>query len=128
MFNKSKKKFLTQNSDFIPYIKMNSPVILINCYTYAEQILEKIKEESKNLSLSTENALTMKEIKKKEMTLVLSCLGNNFLVDIFAEEFIFKNGIEYLIIIIKNNDGDTKMYALEGINKLLSFENAFVFF
>lgn len=128
MFNKSKKKFLTQNSDFIPYIKTNSPVILINCYTYAEQILEKIKEESKNLSLSTENAATMKEIKKKEMTLVLSCLENNFLVDMFAEEFIFKNGIEYLIIIIKNNDGDTRMYALEGINKLLSFENAFVFF
>ena len=43
MFNKSKKKFLTNNSDFIPYIKTNSSIILIDCYKYAGEVLEKLK-------------------------------------------------------------------------------------
>ena len=55
MFNKSNKKFLTNNSDFLPFIKTNSPIILINCYTYAGEIIEKIKEEFKNIKLSLDN-------------------------------------------------------------------------
>ena len=128
MFNKSKKKFLTQNSDFISYIKTNSPIVLINCYTYAGEILKKVKEESENLELPMEQEAKFAEIKKKELSLLLSCLDNNLQVDMFADEFIFKNGIEYLVIIVKNSKEDIKMHALEGIIRLLSFENAFAFF
>ena len=128
MFNKSNNKFLIQNSDFLPYIKTNSPIILINCYTYAGQIIDKIKEEFQNVNLLKENTLAIIEIQKKEMELVLSNLENNLQIDMFADEFIFKNGIEYLVTIIKKNDGNIRKYALAAIDKLLSFQNAFDFF
>ena len=128
MFNKSKKKFLTNNSDFIPYIKTNSSIILIDCYKYAGEVLEKLKEELNNKKLSDENGLKMNEIKKKELELTLNCLENNLQVDLFADEFIFKNGIEYLILIVNSNNGNIRMYALNALSKLLSFENAFDFF
>ena len=128
MFNKSNKKFLTKNSDFLPFIKTNSPIILINCYTYAGEIIEKIKEEFKNIKLSLDNSAAIMEIKKKEMELLLSCLENNLQIDMFADEFIYKNGIEYLVSIIKNNNGNIRKYSLEAINKLLSYQNAFDFF
>ena len=128
MFNKSKKKFLTNNSDFIPYIKTNSSIILIDCYKYAGEVLEKLKEELNDKKLSDENGLKMNEIKKKELELTLNCLENNLQVDLFADEFIFKNGIEYLILIVNSNNGNIRMYALNALSKLLSFENAFDFF
>ena len=128
MFNKSNKKFLTKNSDFLPFIKTNSPIILINCYSYAEEIIKKIKEEFNNIKLSLDNSAAILEIKKKEMEILLSCLENNLQIDIFADEFIYKNGIEYLISIIKNNNGNIRKYSLEAINKLLSYENTFDFF
>ena len=128
MFNKSNNKFLIKNSDFIPYIKTNSPIILIDCINYAGQIIEKIKEEIKdNISISG-SALSVIEIKRKEIEKILSCLENNLQVDMFANEFLFKNGIEYLVTFIKNIDGNIRKYSLEGINILLSFQSAFVFF
>ena len=66
MFNKSNKKFFTKNSDFFPFIKTNSPIILVNCYTYAGEIIEKIKEEFKNIKLSLDNSASILEIKKKK--------------------------------------------------------------
>ena len=128
MFNKSSNKFLVKNSDFIPYIKNNSPIILINCYRYANEIIEKIKEEIKDTNLALEKPLPIIEIKKKEIELILSCLENNLQVDIFADEFLFKNGMEYLIIFIKNNDGNIRKYSLKSIDRLLSFQSAFDFF
>ena len=128
MFDQSKKRFLTKNEDFIPYIKTKSPIILINCYKYAGQIIEKVKEESESHKMLSDSNQLMEEVRKKEMTLVLSSLENNLQVDMFADEFIFKNGIEYLVNIIKNNSGDIRMYSLEGLNKLLSFESAYEFF
>ena len=65
---------------------------------------------------------------KKEMEIVLSGLENNLQIDIFADEFIYKNGIEYLISIIKNNIGNIRKYSIEAINKLLSYQNSFDFF
>ena len=127
MFNKSNKKFFTKNSDFIPFIKTNTTIILINCYTYAGEIIEKIKEELKLVNMSLDITLQTFEIKKKEMELTLSCLENNLQVDIFAEEFIYENGIEYLVLIIKNNNGNIRMYAIESINKLLSFQDTYDF-
>ena len=62
------------------------------------------------------------------MELLLSCLENNLQIDMFADEFIYKNGIEYLVSIIKNNNGNIRKYSLEAINKLLSYQNAFDFF
>ena len=127
MFNKSNKKFFTKNSDFIPFIKTNTTIILINCYTYAREIIEKIKEELKLINMTLDITLQTFEIKKKEMELTLSCLENNLQVDIFAEEFIYENGIEYLVLIIKNNNGNIRMYAIESINKLLSFQDTYDF-
>jgi len=127
MFNKSNKKFFTKNSDFIPFIKTNTTIILINCYTYAGEIIEKIKEELKLINMTLDINLQTFEIKKKEMELTLSCLENNLQVDIFAEEFIYENGIEYLVLIIKNNNGNIRMYAIESINKLLSFQDTYDF-
>ena len=128
MFNKSKKKFLIQNSDFLSYIKTKSPIILINCYTYAREMIKIVKEESEKLDFPSKKDDTMAQIKEKELALLLSCLDNNLQVDMFADEFIFKNGIEYLVNIVKKSEGDIKMHALEGINRLLSFENTFSFF
>ena len=127
MFNKVKKKFLTKNSDFEPYIKTKSPIVLINCYEYCHQTIDKLNEEL-NIFSNKSNNVNMNEIKKKEFINELACLENNFEVDLFADEFIFKNGMEILLSIIKENFGDIRNYALKGINKLLSFESAFDFF
>ena len=90
MFDQSKKRFLTKNEDFVPYIKTKSPVILINCYTYAGQIIEKVKEESERSKMLGDNTQMMEELKKKEMTLVLSSLENNLQVDMFRKIIILK--------------------------------------
>ena len=128
MFDKSKRKFLTKNSDFIPYIKTKSSIILIDCYKYAKEIIEKVKEESEHVNINSDNANLMNEVKKKEMSLVFGNLENNLQIDRFADEFIDKNGIEYLINIIQKNSGDIRKYSLEGLRRLFSFESTFDFF
>jgi len=127
MFNKVKKRFFTKNSDFEPYIKTKTPIILINCYEYCHKTIDKLNEDI-NIFYNKSKNVNMNEIKKKEFINELACLENNFEVDLFADEFIFKNGMEILLNIIKNNIGDIRNYALKGINKLLSFESAFEFF
>ena len=127
MFNKVKKKFFTKNSDFEPYIKTKTPIILIDCYEYCHKTIDKLNEDI-NIFYNKSKNVNMNEIKKKEFINELACLENNFEVDLFADEFIFKNGMEILLNIIKNNIGDIRYYALNGINKLLSFESAFEFF
>ena len=127
MFNKLKKKFLTKNEDFIPYIETKSPIILINCYEYCDKVIKKLKEET-NTFLFKEKNYKSNEIKNNELKNELACLENNFEVDIFADEFIFKKGMDILLEIIKENCGDLRHYALKGMNKLLSFESAYDFF
>ena len=127
MFNKVKKKFFTKNSDFEPYIKTKTSIILIDCYEYCHKTIDKLNEDI-NIFYNKSKNVNMNEIKKKEFINELACLENNFEVDLFADEFIFKNGMEILLNIVKNNIGDIRNYALKGINKLLSFESAFEFF
>ena len=127
MFNKAKKKFLTKNSDFEPYIKTKTPIILINCFEYCDKIIEKLNEEINIFSNKSKN-VNLNEIKKKELINELACLENNLEVDLFADEFINKNGLDILLTITKDNCGDVRNYALKGISKLLSFESAIEFF
>ena len=127
MFNKVKKKFFTKNSDFEPYIKTKSPIVLINCYEYCHKTIDKLNEDINIFSNKSKN-INMNEIKKKEFINELACLENNFEVDLFSDEFIFKNGMEILLNIIKENFGDIRNNTLKCINKLLSFESAFEFF
>ena len=127
MFNKSKKKFLTKNSDFISYINTNSPVILINCYEYCDNVIRKLNEET-NIFFNKGKSIGSNEIKRKEFINELSCLENNFDVDIFANEFIYKKGVEILLSLIKDYCGEIRLYALKGLDKLLSFESVIKFF
>ena len=127
MFNKKQKKFLIQNSDFESYIKTKSPIILINSYEYSDKTIKKLNEEIdlvKNKSINEH----VNEMKKGELINLLACLENNLEVDIFADEFIFKKGMEILLGLIKDYCGDIRHYSLKGINKLLSFESAIDFF
>ena len=45
MFDKAKRKFFTQNSDFETFIYTKSNIILIDCYIYCDQIIKKLKAE-----------------------------------------------------------------------------------
>lgn len=127
MFSKSRKKFLLQNSDFEPYIKTNTSVILINCYEYCSEVIKKINEDLNYLSNKSKNN-TMNEIKTGEIINDLTCLENNLSVDVFADDFIYKKGTELLLHLIKAHCGDIRLYASKGIKKLLSFQNAIDFF
>ena len=127
MFNKSKKRFLTKNSDFEPYIKTKSPIILINSYEYADKVVKKLNEDLDSFYDKSDNA-SVNEIKNAELINDLACLENNLEVDIFADEFIFKNGMDILLKITKDNCGDKRLYSIKGINKLLEFEAAIDFF
>ena len=75
-------------------------------------LIEKIKEEL--YSMSSQNNLQQFEIKKKQMEMLLSRLENNLKIDIFAEEFIIKEGIDTLITIIQMKYGNIRMHALES--------------
>ena len=124
MFDKAKRKFFIKNSDFENYIYTKSNIVLIDCYEYCEKIIEKLKEEL----IYMYNNKNFNEIKKKPLLFDLICLENNFEVDIIADEFINKNGMEILLSIIKANRGELRKYSLKGISKLFSFEKAFDFF
>ena len=127
MFDKAKRKFFTKNSDFETFIYTKSNIILIDCYIYCDQIIKKLKAELNYIN-NINKTFNSAESKKKELLLELISLENNFEVDIFADEFISKNGMEILLSIIKANSGDLSLYSLKGMDKLLSFENAFDFF
>ena len=106
-----------------------------NCTTYAEQICEKLKQEIQTYKKDEElieegeskNNLTS-ESKKNEIRMILRYLANNFENDLFAEEFISNNGIQYLDTIIQYNTGNIRNYALQGLSKLLYFQIAYDYF
>ena len=55
MFDKTNELFLTKDTDLTPYLKSNK-IIMQNCKTFAEQICEKLREES----------LTYKKVEEEE--------------------------------------------------------------
>ena len=130
MFDRNKKIFLTKDTDLTPYIKSNK-IIMENCRTFAEQICEKLREETltyKKDAAGQTPENQSNEQKKTEVRGILRYLTNNFKIDLFAEEFISNNGIQYLDIIIQNNTNNMRTYALMGMSELLNFQSAFDYF
>ena len=134
MFDTTKKIFLTKDTDLTPYIKSNK-IIMKNCKTFAEQICEKLREETLTYKKEEENneqdelrKSSANVSKKSEIRIILCYLENNFANDLFAEEFISNNGIQYLDTIIQYNKGSFRTYALQGLSKLLDFQSAFDYF
>ena len=132
MFDRTKKIFLTKDTDLRPYININK-IIMENCKTFAEQICEKLREETLTYKKKedTEDKTPgnqSKEQNKTEIRVILRYLPNNFKTDLFAEEFISNNGIQYLDTIIQNNNNNLATYALMGMRELLNFQSAFDYF
>ena len=132
MFDRTKKIFLTKDTDLRPYININK-IIMENCKTFAEQICEKLREETLTYKKKEEPQRQTpgnpsKEQSKTEVRGILRYLANNFKTDLFAEEFISNNGIQYLDTIIQNNNNNLATYALMGMSELLNFQSAFDYF
>lgn len=133
MFDRTKKIFLTKDTDLSPYIKSNKVIIMENCRTFAEQICEKLREETltykkKDGPEDPTQSNPSTEKKKTEVRAILRYLVDNFKTDLFAEEFISNNGIQYLDTIIQNNTNNFRTYALMGMTELLNFQSAFDYF
>lgn len=134
MFDKTKQVFLTKDTDLTPFFKSNK-IIMQNCKTFAEQICEKLREESLTYKKKEEENQNQDEIRKSdaisgknEIRRILSSLEGNFENDLFAEEFIANNGIQYIDKIIQHNSGNIRKYALQGLSKLLDFQATYDYF
>ena len=131
MFDKTNELFLTKDTDLTPYLKSNK-IIMQNCKTFAEQICEKLREESLTYKKVEEEEDEQKKNdttpEKKELRKILNYLTNNFEIGLFAEEFIANNGIVYLDKIIQYNKGGIRKYALKGLSKLLDYQSTFDYF
>ena len=135
MFDRNKKIFLPNTTDLAKYCKLNKVIIMENCKTFSEQICEKLREETLNYKKNEDEMAEEDESKKnpvneskiKKLRLVLCYLPDNFKNEIFAEEFISNNGIQYLDTIMRYNKGNIRAYALKGISKLLDFQSSYDF-
>jgi hypothetical protein len=135
MFDKNKKMFLSNNTNFVNHCKTNKVIIMENCKTFSEQICEKLREETSDYKKYENETQGQEDLrksasdsKKNEIRIILRYLETNFQVDLFAEEFISNNGIQYLDTIIHYNSGNIRTYALQGLSKLLDFESAYDYF
>lgn len=143
MFNPDTSLFFKENAEFLPYIKSKKPVILRSCTTYAKQIIEYLREEEAKYKLgkssdlsdnstSTDDTLSsvktqefVDDKKQKNKNLAIFNLSRNYFdIDIFAEEFIAYEGIKYLISFMQYSTGNMKKYAIQSLQKLLSFESS----
>ena len=131
MFDKNSKIFLPNTTDIISYYKHHKVIIMENCKTLSEQICEKLREETLTYKKTEETPnpeelrKSMADSTKNELRLILRYLESNFQIDLFAEEFISNNGIQYLDTIIQFNTGNIRTYALQGFSKLLDFQSSF---
>ena len=131
MFDRTKKIFLRNNQEIASYYKLNKVIIMENCKTFCEQIIEKLREETLNYKKKDVDPAGQEELRKSqinEVRIILRYLEANFQVDLFAEEFISNNGIHYLDTIMQYNVGHIRTYALQGLSKLLDFQSAFDYF
>ena len=134
MFDKTKQVFLTKDTDLTPFLKSNK-IIMQNCKTFAEHICENLREESLTYKKEEDENKNEEELKKSdaisiknEIRRILTYLAENFENDLFAEEFIINNGIQYIDKIIQHNSGNIRKYALKGLSKLLDFQSTFDYF
>ena len=133
MFNRNTKVFFHNNQDILNYYKLNKVIIMENCKTFCEQMCEKLREEILTYKKDEQETPDQEELrksqindsKKNEVRKILCYLETNFKVDLFAEEFISNNGIQYLDTIIQYNTGNFRVYALQALSKLLDFQSAF---
>ena len=133
MFNRNTKVFFHNNQDILNYYKLNKVIIMENCKTFCEQMCEKLREEILTYKKNEKETPDQEELrksqindsKKNEVRMILRYLETNFKVDLFAEEFISNNGIQYLDTIIQYNTGNFRVYALQALSKLLDFQSAF---
>ena len=130
MFDKNKKIFLSEK-DALSNIKQNKVIIMENCKTFSEHICEKLREETLSYK-KTEDTPTPEDLRKSmadpsknELRIIIRYLESNFQVDLYAEEFISNNGIQYLDTIIQYNTGNIRTYSLQALSKLLDFQSSF---
>ena len=135
MFDKNRKIFLPNNTNLVNYCKTNKVIIMENCKTFSEQICEKLREETSDYKKYENETQGQEDLRKSasdsrknEIRIILRYLESNFQVDLFAEEFISNNGIQYLDTIIQYNSGNIRTYALQGMSKLLDFQSAYDYF
>jgi hypothetical protein len=132
MFDKKKNVFLINGKELTQHCKSNNNIIMVNCKIYAEQICEILREEALRYSSKKEpikeDLRKSHEQKKNHIRLILRYLEVNFRNDMFAEEFIESNGIQYLNDIIQYHTGNIRTYALQGLSRLLDLQKAFDYF
>ena len=142
MFDSEKEIFITKVDQLIDFKKNKKTIVMKNCTSFSKQIIEQLREEEarykqgKNIdadeSISSGSEITrmdtlssMDEKKMNKIKLTIFNLKKNYLyVDMFAEEFISYEGIKYLISFLQLTSGNLRTYAIEALNKLLSFESS----
>ena len=65
MFDRTKKIFLRNNQEIASYYKLNKVIIMENCKTFCEQIIEKLREETLNYKKKRCRSSWPRRIKKK---------------------------------------------------------------
>ena len=143
MFDLEKEIFITKTDQLKDFKKHKKTIVMKNCTIFSKQIIEQLREEEarykqgKNIDVdeSTNSSgsditridtlSSMDEKKMNKIKLTIFNLKKNYLyVDMFAEEFISYEGIKYLISFLQLTSGNLRTYAIEALNKLLSFESS----
>ena len=144
MFDLEKDIFITKVDQLKDFKKNKKTIVMRNCTTFSKQIIEQLREEEtrykqgKNIDMDESNNIassdtitkvdTLSNIDEKKMTkfkMTIFKLKSNYLdVDMFAEEFISYEGIKFLINFVQVSSGNMRTYALEALDKLLTFQSS----
>ena len=133
MFDKNKNIFIANGNELFHYIKLSQELIMVNYKLLAENICNLLRNEASHYLSKKDTAgvrLRKSTYQKKsnDIRIILRYLEINFHNDLFSEEFINNNGIQYLDTIIKFHTGNIRTYALQGLSKLLDYQLAFDYF
>ena len=140
MFDLEKEIFIKQASQLIEFKKNKKTIVMKSCTVFSKQIIEQLREEEaryklgKNIDVDESNnseisrvetLSSMDEKKTTKIKLTIFNLKRNYLeVDMFAEEFISYEGIKFLISFLQLTSGNLRTYAIEALNKLLTFQSS----